>query len=143
MSPLIIQYNLIRPMQTPFYSFAPAPRLWTLTPMSSIPSTRRYNSLILKPKVVRRRSLSSNQFYSVLQQEYDHTVTDLRRKKSLLSPIRRLPSDILLHIFGLATDDGEYCLSSPPFIFSQRLLYMEGHRAIIADPFLQRESHHK
>ncbi|SJL14755.1 uncharacterized protein ARMOST_18223 [Armillaria ostoyae] len=53
-----------------------------------------------------------------LQQEYNHTVTDLHRKKSLLSPIRRLPSDILLHIFGLATDDdGEHCLSSPPFIF--------------------------
>ncbi|PBK61393.1 hypothetical protein ARMSODRAFT_981545 [Armillaria solidipes] len=52
-----------------------------------------------------------------LQQEYNHTVTDLRRKKSLLSPIRQLPSDILLHIFGLATDDGEHCLSSPPFIF--------------------------
>ncbi|KAK0216466.1 hypothetical protein EDD85DRAFT_995907 [Armillaria nabsnona] len=52
-----------------------------------------------------------------LQQEHDHTVTDLCRKQSLLSPIRQLPSDILLHIFGLATDDGEHCLSSPPFIF--------------------------
>ncbi|PBK61401.1 hypothetical protein ARMSODRAFT_1025720 [Armillaria solidipes] len=52
-----------------------------------------------------------------LQQEYENTVADLRRKQSLLSPIRRLPSDMLLHIFSLAADDIELCLSSPPFIF--------------------------
>ncbi|KAK0454211.1 uncharacterized protein EV420DRAFT_1645105 [Desarmillaria tabescens] len=51
-----------------------------------------------------------------LEQEYVQTVAVLHRKTSLLSPIRRLPSDILLEIFSLAADDSEICLSSPPFI---------------------------
>ncbi|PBK79567.1 hypothetical protein ARMGADRAFT_1093009 [Armillaria gallica] len=52
-----------------------------------------------------------------LQQEYEDIVADLRCKQSLLSPIRRLPSDMLLHIFSLAAGDTELCLSSPLFIF--------------------------
>ncbi|KAG7443791.1 uncharacterized protein BT62DRAFT_995822 [Guyanagaster necrorhizus] len=51
-----------------------------------------------------------------LQEECDHTVTDLSDNKSLLSPIRRVPPDVLLHIFNLAADDSEICLTSPPFI---------------------------
>ncbi|KAK0184745.1 hypothetical protein F5146DRAFT_1006174 [Armillaria mellea] len=57
-----------------------------------------------------------------LQQQYDRTVSDLRCKKSLLSPIRWLPADILLHIFSLAAD---------------HLLYMEGPCTIITVPLVQ------
>ncbi|KAG7439371.1 uncharacterized protein BT62DRAFT_924767 [Guyanagaster necrorhizus] len=51
-----------------------------------------------------------------IQEKYDHTVTDLSHKKSLLSPIRRVLPDVLLHIFNLAAEDSEICISSPPFI---------------------------
>ncbi|PBK81599.1 hypothetical protein ARMGADRAFT_1091204 [Armillaria gallica] len=53
-----------------------------------------------------------------LQLEHDRTVVDISRQKSIFSPFRRLPCDILLHIFRLAVNNSTaLCLTSPPFIF--------------------------
>ncbi|SJL14753.1 uncharacterized protein ARMOST_18221 [Armillaria ostoyae] len=53
-----------------------------------------------------------------LQLEHDRTIVDIGRQKSIFSPFRRLPCDILLHIFHLAVNNSTaLCLSAPPFIF--------------------------
>lgn len=53
-----------------------------------------------------------------LQLQQDRTVMDISYQKSIFSPFRRLPPDILLHIFRLAVNDSTALyLSEPPFIF--------------------------